>query len=148
MKSWAILMVVALAGLSARAVLQPPPAHAVRAPAAAPAGTAEARGAEVYASYGCGLCHGAQGAGGFANPNAETDDKVPAVLYVAEGYTRAELAHLIRAGTPRIGRHDPAGPLPPFRMPGWGDRMTDRDVDDLVAYLMSLYPEDAGSSWR
>lgn len=102
----------------------------------------------MYTSYGCPLCHGDEGKGGFQNPNAETDGKVPAVTYVAEGYTPAELAKLVRAGAPRIGRADPNGPLPPYRMPGWGDLMTDEEVADLVRYLLSLLPRDAGSSWR
>lgn len=148
MKSLAILVVVALAGVSARVVLQPSAAQAIRHPAAQAPSSPEARGRLVYESYGCVSCHGSDGTGGFANTNAETDGKVPGVIHVAEGYTTTELARLIRTGMARIGKHDADGPTPPFRMPGWGDRMSDRDVEDLVAYLVSLYPKDAGSSWR
>jgi mono/diheme cytochrome c family protein len=106
------------------------------------------RGRQVYARYGCAMCHGERGQGGVANPNAETEGKVPAVMYVAEGYTAEELAALIRRGTPTIGKADPQGPVPPYRMPGWGDRMSEGELADLVAYLLSLYPTSAEGKWR
>lgn len=125
----------------------PAPA-AVRATVPQVPNTPEARGERVYARYGCGMCHGDDGKGGFANPNAETDGKVPGVLYVAEGYTPNELRRLILDGTATIGRADPKGPQPPYRMPGWRGRMTEQELGDLVRYLMSLYPESAGVRWR
>jgi mono/diheme cytochrome c family protein len=33
-------------------------------------------------------------------------------------------------------------------MPSWADRMSAREVDDLVQYLLSLYPASAQKSWR
>lgn len=125
-----------------------PAPSAVRAAAPEVAATPEARGRLVYARYGCAMCHGADGRGGFANPNAETDGKVPAVTYVAEGYTPAELERLILDGTPAVGKADPNGPRPPYRMPGWRGRMREDEVRDLVRYLVSLYPESAAQSWR
>jgi mono/diheme cytochrome c family protein len=139
---------VLLAGVLARSALQPPAAQPVRRAAAPAAATPEARGRLVYASYGCSLCHGDDGKSGRENLNAETDGRVPAVVYVAEGYTETEVAQLIRTGTPHIGRTDPGGPTPPYRMPGFGGVMTDREVRDLVRYLMSLMPRDAADSWR
>jgi len=55
---------------------------------------------------------------------------------------------LIRTGKQNIGLADPKGPTPPYRMPSWGDRMSAREVDDLVQYLLSLYPASAQKSWR
>ena len=112
------------------------------------ASTPEGRGALVYARYGCAMCHGEDGRGGFPNANSETDGKVPGVVFAKEGYTPAELHRLILNGTPTIGRTDPNGPVPPFRMPGWSGEMTGADLDDLVRYLISLYPKDAGAKWR
>jgi mono/diheme cytochrome c family protein len=106
------------------------------------------RGRLLYAQYGCVLCHGADGKGGFPNPNAETDGKVPAVIYVAEGYTESELRRMILDGARSIGRADLAGPTPPYRMPGWRGHMTAQEVDDLVQYLLSLYPISERESWR
>jgi mono/diheme cytochrome c family protein len=135
--------------LGVRFAARPPaPAIVHTAPPAVHAGTPETRGREVYRRYGCVMCHGPEGRGGFANPNAETDGKVPGVIHVAEGYTRAELRKRLIDGTPTVGRGNPNGPRPPFRMPGWGSRMTAGELDDLVAYLMSLNPEKGGAKWR
>lgn len=147
---WLATLAVVVAGVAAiRALQQPLDPQVIRSESAPPSeDTAVARGKLVYERYGCAMCHGTDGKGGFANPNAETDGKVPAVIYVKEGYTPTEVAEVIQSGKPRIGRADPRGPTPPFRMPGWHDRMSRRDVDDLVQYLMSLFPESAAEKWR
>jgi mono/diheme cytochrome c family protein len=126
---------------------QPPPPRVVRAADETNA-TAVGRGRAVYARYGCSACHGADGKGGFANANAETEGKVPGVIYVAEGFTRAELRKKILDGFAAVGRKDPNGPRPPFRMPGWAGQLTDREVADLVEYLWSLYPKSETQKWR
>lgn len=147
MRAGLLLAAVALV-VVLRVDARPPEPRAVRvAPAPIPTTAAE-RGRLVYARYGCGMCHGADGKGGFANANAETEGKVPGVEFVAEGYTKKEVRRLVLTGTPTIGKSDPKGPTPPYRMPGWRDRMTDPEADDLVAYLFSLYPESAGTKWR
>ena len=106
-------------------------------------------GRAVYERYGCALCHGADAKGGFANANAETDGKVPGLLYVAEGYTRAELRKKILDGLATIGRQDAKGPRPPYRMPGWAAQMSDAELTNLVEYLMGLLPKPgAGDKWR
>lgn len=125
-----------------------PAPHAVRARHDPPAASAIERGRGVYAAYGCAMCHGIDAKGGFANPNAETDGKVPGLLMVKEGYLPRELAQKILDGAPRIGKADPKGPVPPYRMPGWRDRMTREEADDLVQYLFSLYPKAAEEKWR
>jgi mono/diheme cytochrome c family protein len=145
-----VLIVVALAVAAYGVSLQtrPPAPQTVREPAAAAAVTAVVRGRAVYGRYGCTACHGDQGAGGFANPNSETDGKVPGVTFVAEGYTKGELRKKILDGLATVGRKDPKGGRPPFRMPGWAGQMTDAEVADLVEYLFSLYPKSAGDKWR
>lgn len=143
-----VVGIVALAvviNLAARPAA-PRPVHVP--PPAAAAGTALERGRLVFAKYGCAACHGAEGKGGFANPNAETDGKVPAVTYVAEGFTRAELRKKVLDGLATVGKKDPEGQRPPFRMPGWRGVMTDAEVSDLVEFLFSLYPKTETQSWR
>jgi len=66
----------------------------------------------------------------------------------AEGYTRAELRKLLIEGTPTVGKADSKAARPPYRMPGFGGRMTPGELDDLIAYLMSLNPEKDGAKWR
>jgi len=149
MRWLAVLALVVVSGVAVRALLQPPAPEVIRTALAQPdANTAAARGRLAYERYGCRMCHGVDGKGGFANPNAETDGKVPAVIYVKEGYTAAEVAKVIQDGQSRIGRGDPGGLTPPYRMPGWHDRISRQDLDDLVQYLMSLYPEAAAEKWR
>ncbi len=140
---WGTVVVLAFAVVAARSYNRAPASRPIRAAKAPVDDTAVARGHLVYERYGCSMCHGPEGKGGFANPNAETDGKVPSIVYVAEGYKPSEVAQVIRAGRPRVGRADPKGAVPPYRMPGWGDRLSEQEIDDLVSYLMSLYPKDA-----
>lgn len=141
----ALVALGASVGLRSRAPL-PSAIHLPPRPRA-PAVAVE-RGHVVYSRYGCAMCHGADGKGGVANPNAETDGKIPGVTRVAEGYTRRELRDLILKGVPRIGKADANAPLPPLRMPGWSDTMTAEEANDLTEYLFSLFPESAQQKWR
>jgi mono/diheme cytochrome c family protein len=144
-----LLVALATAAAGAYAAFRPPPPQALKAAAAPPPGqTAAARGRLVYARYGCASCHGADGKGGFANTNAETEGKVPAVVFVAEGFTRPELRRKILDGFATVGKKDPQGPRPPYRMPGWAGQMTDAEVGDLVEFLWSLYPKSESQKWR
>jgi cbb3-type cytochrome oxidase cytochrome c subunit len=104
------------------------------------------RGRGVFGKYGCAGCHGPEGKGGVPNPNAKTAELVPALTYVADGYTKVELKGLILKGQREIVPLDPRRPAPPLYMPAWGSTIKDAEVDDLVAYLFSLKPkgEDLG----
>ncbi len=72
------------------------------------------RGREVFRKYGCAGCHGPDGKGGVPNPNAKTAQQVPALTYVADGYTKPELRRLIQGGQREIPALDPARPPPPL----------------------------------
>ncbi len=104
------------------------------------------RGRDVFRKYGCAGCHGPEGKGGVPNPNAKTAQQVPALTYVADGYTRAEVKKLIVNGQREIVPLDPRRPAPPLYMPPWGSTIKDAEIDDLIAYLFSLKPkgEDLG----
>jgi mono/diheme cytochrome c family protein len=144
-----LLAGVVAAVVGVHLVLRPPPPQPIRSASAAPVGdTSAARGRLVYARYGCAACHGADGKGGFANTNAETEGKVPPVIFVAEGFTRPELRRKILDGFATVGKKDPNGPRPPYRMPGWAGQMSDAEVRDLVEYLWSLYPKSETQKWR
>ena len=148
MKPMLAVVGLAILVIGARLLGGAPMPVAVRAPTAGAGDTPQARGRLVYTRYGCAMCHGAEGKGGVANPNAETGGKIPEITHVAEGYTLEELRRLILKGTPTIGRANPNRPRPPLRMPGWRDRMTDREAVDLAQYLISLEPKSAGEKWR
>lgn len=117
---------------------------AVRAPSLL---TPEQRGEILYKRHGCRGCHGEDGRGGVPNPNAVSGEQVPPLRYVKEGYTVAELRDRLRNGVPSVARRDTRGPEPPLRMPGWGDRLTEGQLDDLMAYLLSLYPKEEETGW-
>jgi mono/diheme cytochrome c family protein len=104
------------------------------------------RGHEVFRKYGCIGCHGADAKGGVPNPNAKTAEQVPSLTYVSDGYTNEELKARITNGQREITPMDAVRPPPPLYMPAWGGIIQDAELDDLVAYLMSLKPkgEDVG----
>lgn len=104
------------------------------------------RGHTVFQKYGCFQCHGQDAKGGVHNTNAKTAEQVPSLIYVADGYTKAELIAFIKRGERNIPRMNPAGPEPPHFMPQWGPIISDAELDDLSAYLFSLKPkgEDVG----
>jgi cbb3-type cytochrome oxidase cytochrome c subunit len=105
------------------------------------------RGHEVFRKYGCAGCHGADGKGGVPNPNAKTAELVPDLIRVAQGYTNEELKDRILKGQPEITPADPKRPPPPLYMPGWRGIISDAEVDDLVAYLVSLKPAEEESGF-
>ena len=98
-----------------------------------------AAGAKLY-SLNCARCHGADGKGGVPNPNAKPAELVPDLVRVAVGYTNEELKDRILNGQREITALDPNRPPPPLYMPGWRGTISDAEVDDLVAYLVSLKP--------
>ena len=104
-----------------------------------------ARGRKVFVKYGCNACHNEAGAGGILNLNAEGGGKVNSLQHVFESYTPAELGEKIRTGVPSVGKEDPTGPEPPLRMPSYRALIAGTEMDDLVAYLMSLRPPEGGS---
>lgn len=106
-----------------------------------------ARGRTVYLRSGCAICHGLDGKGGIRNPNAQTDEEIPSLVYVAEGYTPEELKDRIRRGVADIARMNPEGPPPPLTMPSWHERLSAQQVEDLVAFLISLMPKEAKEIW-
>jgi cytochrome c553 len=109
-----------------------------------------ARGRAVFERYSCNACHGAGGAGGIMNINAESGGKVNGLLHVSETYSVAELQERIRGGVPTVGKTDPTGPDPPLHMPPFRDLISGQDLNDLVVYLMSLRPppgEAKASGW-
>ena len=105
-------------------------------------------GRRIYYGYGCAGCHGIEGQGKVHNANAKTGQQVPELIHVGSDYSRSELMDKIDAGAPIIDRLNPNGPAPPLHMPPFKDRLTRRQLNDLVAYLDSLLPpEKPGEAW-
>jgi mono/diheme cytochrome c family protein len=98
------------------------------------------RGKAVYRKYGCGGCHGPNGEGGVPNPNAASDQQVPGLTGAADA-ADVVLEAFITEGQTTVAQLDPTGPKPPIYMPGWGERISEGELADLISYLRSLKPK-------
>ena len=98
------------------------------------------RGKAVFEKYGCAACHGIGGVGGRKNWNGGLGNEVPPLLYVKAYYGSdvESLKQLIRNGRQPVPRADAKRPNPSLYMPAWKDRISETDLDALVAYLFSL----------
>jgi cytochrome c553 len=97
-------------------------------------------GFKLYEQMSCVACHGAAGKGGVQNFNAQTGQQVPALIHVADSYTKADLIAKISQGVPVCAKLNPDGPAPPLHMPAFKDLLKDQDMESLVKYLDSLKP--------
>ncbi len=101
-------------------------------------------GRQDFIRFGCVGCHGLKAEGGLPNPNSQSG-QVPALYHVAEDYTKAEVAGVIRNGRTSPVANAKAAP-PPLYMPAWKTVLSDEDVARIVEYLWSLKPKET-SSW-
>ncbi len=86
-----------------------------------------ASGAHDFVVFACAQCHGLSGAGGVS-------PDVPALTQIGPQLTSAQLRSVIDHG---MGIS--ANPAKPF-MPVWGNVISSRQVDDLVAYIRAGLP--------
>lgn len=100
------------------------------------------KGWEVFNAKGCVFCHGPNGAGGVAHPNA-VGGLIPSLTKVSEGYSDEELKDRILKGVREIAKENPDGPTPPLQMPAWKGHVTDEELGALAAFLKSLLPKEA-----
>ena len=101
------------------------------------------RGRQVYEKYSCVACHGAGAVGGVHNVNAQTGGMINGLRFVAETYTKQDLAKKILDGVPVVPKADPNGPNPPLAMPSYRGVIGYQETQDLVEYLFSLQPPGA-----
>lgn len=101
------------------------------------------KGQAVFDTYGCAGCHGAGGRGGRKNWNSALGGEIPPLLYVKAYYGNEveSLKDVIRNGRQPVPRASIERPRPSLYMPGWKDRISEEDLDALVAYLFSLADE-------
>ncbi len=99
-----------------------------------------ARGAELFAQN-CVSCHGAAGEG---SPDWKTPDAkgvYPPPPVNGKGHAWHHDLALLR-GTVKNGGKPVGGVMPAF-----GDKLTDDEVDAVIAYVQSLWPEDIYRKW-
>lgn len=110
---------------------------------------AVARGRDVAATHGCFGCHGPGGVVAFADALGPLGD-VPSFAEV-DSYARneAEIREWIHDGMPaRLRERAQASSDPPilFRMPAYGDILSDSELDDLVTYVKAKADFDVPDS--
>ena len=62
---------------------------------------------------------------------------IPKFTLVLSRYKAAK--EIIKKGK-KPARLDPAGPDPPLQMPAWQAILSEREIDALISYFLSLYP--------
>ena len=97
-------------------------------------------GAAVYAKN-CAVCHGAraEGAKDWHRPGADGKYPPPPLDGSAHAWhhPRAQLKQIIMDGT-----------LPRGGMPAWRGKLSDADVDTVIVWFQSLWPDDIYRAWR
>jgi len=140
-KSWWLAALVLAAGCNkGEQAVAPPPAtlnlpHFERA--------SLERGAALFGEY-CAQCHGPQGQGhpDWQTPSDGKFSAAPPLNGTGNDWkrSRAELVAVVKNGVRR--KSDNAD-----IMPSWKGRMNDRDLEDLINWMQSLWPPEVYDAW-
>lgn len=99
-----------------------------------------ARGRELFQTH-CAGCHGAGAEGAPDWRRVDAQGKYPPPPLNGSGHAwhhpSAGLKQVIRQGTQKIGGD----------MPAWGGRLTDQDIDAIIAWFQSLWPPEIYQAW-
>lgn len=116
------------------------PAAITTAPARTTGAAQVARGAQIYKAH-CAECHGAnaEGAPNWHRPGP--DGKYPAPPLDEKGHAWHHpgdaLVKTIKEGTLALGGN----------MPAWKDKLRDADIDAVIAWFQSRWPEEVYNNW-
>jgi mono/diheme cytochrome c family protein len=138
MKKTVLMMVAAL--LVGACGKKEPEAPAVKDQANRPFSTESLfRGVRLYQEH-CALCHGpeAQGHPDWQNPQVVA---APPLNGSGNDWKRRkqDMIEIIRNGATRHGE-----PV----MPAWKGRLSDQDIEDIIAWYQALWPADVYQRWR
>jgi len=105
-------------------------------PGAAPPKVAGGPGAQVFANNGCGGCHtlAAAGSGGVTGPNLDE--------FLAPDDDAAAVEEMVVDPNAEIAQGYPANVMPQT----YGDTLTKKELEDLIAYLLESTPAGGGKS--
>ena len=97
-------------------------------------------GRQVYQST-CAACHGAnaEGALNWMTPDAQGNQLAPP--HDDSGHTWHHSDRVLYEMI-RDGMRDPLRPNSAFRMPAFGDRLSDAEIREAIAYFKSLWSPD------
>ncbi len=91
----------------------------------------------------CARCHGrrAEGAPDWRTPNAQGHYPPPPLDGSGHAWhhPKTMLRQVIREGSP---------PGPQARMPAWKDRLSEREIQAVIAWFQSLWPEQVYQAWQ
>jgi mono/diheme cytochrome c family protein len=97
------------------------------------------RGVRLYQEH-CALCHGPEAQG---HPDWQNPQVVAAPPLNGGGNVwkrrKQDMIAIIQNGAKRHG--DPV-------MPAWKGRLSDQDIEDIIAWFQALWPADVYESWR
>lgn len=97
------------------------------------------RGAGLFQEH-CAQCHGPEAQG---HPDWQTPGVIAAPPLNGTGNdwkrSRAELVGAIQNGTKRNGV---------LAMPAWKGRLSDSEIDDIIAWFQALWPPEVYTQWR
>jgi mono/diheme cytochrome c family protein len=99
------------------------------------------RGRQLFLQN-CTVCHGvnAQGAPNWSQPDA--NGKYPAPPLNGTGHAwhhpKQALISTIKYGTARLGGG----------MPAWKDKLSDQDINDIIAWFQSQWPNELYAAWQ
>jgi len=103
-----------------------------------------ARGSALFLAY-CAQCHGPEGQGhpDWQTPSNGSFSAAPPVNGTGNDWKRSriELAEVIKNGARR--KSDNAD-----IMPAWKKRLNERDIDDLLNWMQSLWPPEVYNRWH
>jgi len=89
----------------------------------------------------CASCHGDRAQGTFNWQKAGPDGKYPPPPLDGSAHAwhhpKTVLRDVIRNGTQRIGGN----------MPPWRDKLNDADIDAIIAWFQSLWPDEIYAAW-
>lgn len=104
-------------------------------------GTQVASGGGLYRTH-CAECHGVNGEGAPGWRERGENGKYPAPPLNGDGHTwhhpLGMLRHVIKSGTPG-GQGD---------MPAWEGKLSDPQIDDIIAWMQSRWPDEQYIAWK
>lgn len=99
-----------------------------------------ARGARVFEAN-CAVCHGAQAQGAVNWRVRDADARFPPPPLNGTGHAwhhpLAALRYVIKNGSPG-GQGN---------MPAWKDKLSDEQIDDVIAWFQSRWPDEVYQAW-
>lgn len=97
-------------------------------------------GKQVYQAT-CAVCHGANAEGALNWQTPDAQGNLPPPPHDDDGHTWHHSDRVLYEMI-RDGMRDPLRPDSPFRMPAFGNRLSDAEIRAVIAYFQSLWSSE------